>query len=377
MSTAPAPPGAPRAFNAGERWPYVLLPFIPLGIVLELAGADSTIVFVVSALAIVPTAALMGRATIELAARAGPGIGSLLNATFGNAPELIIALFALNAGLHEVVKASLVGSVLGNLLLVLGAAALVGGRKRVSQQFDATAAGVQALILLLAVTALIMPAVFALVGGDGLPLPSEQAVNYPSDGAQLSVGVAIVLLVGYGSALIFSLRTHRDLFNPSFGKEDHLGTPWSVRRSVVMLALAGAVAAVMAEILVGTITEASEAIGLSRFFVGIVVVAVISNAAEHWVAVSFALRDKMDIALNITISSSTQIALFAAPLLVLVSLFIGPFEMALVFNGLEVVALLLAVLIANHITQEGESSWFEGLQLVAVYLVMATTFAFV
>jgi Ca2+:H+ antiporter len=377
MSTAPAPPGAPRAFNAGESWPYVLLPFIPLGIVLELTGADSTIVFVVSALAIVPTAALMGRATIELAARAGPGIGSLLNATFGNAPELIIALFALNAGLHEVVKASLVGSVLGNLLLVLGAAALAGGRKRVSQQFDATAAGVQALILLLAVTALIMPAVFALVGGDGLPLPSEQAVNYPSDVAQLSVGVAIVLLVGYGSALIFSLRTHRDLFNPSFGKEDHLGTPWSVRRSVVMLALAGAVAAVMSEILVGTITEASEAIGLSRFFVGIVVVAVISNAAEHWVAVSFALRDKMDIALNITIASSTQIALFAAPLLVLVSLFIGPFEMALVFNGLEVVALLLAVLIANHITQEGESSWFEGLQLVAVYLVMATTFAFV
>jgi Ca2+:H+ antiporter len=377
MSTAPAPPGAPRAFNAGESWPYVLLPFIPLGIVLELSGADSAIVFVVSALAIVPTAALMGRATIELAARAGPGIGSLLNATFGNAPELIIALFALNAGLHEVVKASLVGSVLGNLLLVLGAAALAGGRKRVSQQFDATAAGVQALILLLAVTALIMPAVFALVGGDGLPLPSEQAVNYPSDVAQLSVGVAIVLLVGYGSALIFSLRTHRDLFNPSFGKEDHLGTPWSVRRSVVMLALAGAVAAVMSEILVGTITEASEAIGLSRFFVGIVVVAVISNAAEHWVAVSFALRDKMDIALNITIASSTQIALFAAPLLVLVSLFIGPFEMALVFNGLEVVALLLAVLIANHITQEGESSWFEGLQLVAVYLVMATTFAFV
>jgi Ca2+:H+ antiporter len=377
MSTAPAPPGAPRAFNAGESWPYVLLPFIPLGIVLELTGADSTIVFVVSALAIVPTAALMGRATIELAARAGPGIGSLLNATFGNAPELIIALFALNAGLHEVVKASLVGSVLGNLLLVLGVAALAGGRKRVSQQFDATAAGVQALILLLAVTALIMPAVFALVGGDGLPLPSEQAVNYPSDVAQLSVGVAIVLLVGYGSALIFSLRTHRDLFNPSFGKEDHLGTPWSVRRSVVMLALAGAVAAVMSEILVGTITEASEAIGLSRFFVGIVVVAVISNAAEHWVAVSFALRDKMDIALNITIASSTQIALFAAPLLVLVSLFIGPFEMALVFNGLEVVALLLAVLIANHITQEGESSWFEGLQLVAVYLVMATTFAFV
>jgi Ca2+:H+ antiporter len=364
-------------FRAGESWPYLLLPFIPLGIALELAGADSTLVFVAAALAIVPTAALMGRATVELATRAGPGVGSLLNATFGNAPELIIAIFALEAGLHEVVKASLVGSVLGNILLVLGAAALVGGRGRASQPFDATAAGVQALILLLAVTALIMPAVFALVSGEGLPLPSDRALNYPGDVEQLSVGVALVLLVGYASALLFSLRTHRDLFNPAFGEEDRLGATWSVRRSVVMLALAGAVAAVMSEILVGTITEAADSIGLSRFFLGIVVVAIISNAAEHWVAVSFALRDKMDIAMNITISSSTQIALFAAPLLVLLSLFIGPFPMALVFNGLEVVALLLAVLIANHITQEGESTWFEGLQLMAVYVVMAVTFAFV
>jgi Ca2+:H+ antiporter len=364
-------------FRAGESWPYLLLPFIPIGIALELAGADSTLVFVTSALAIVPTAALMGRATVELATRAGPGVGSLLNATFGNAPEIIIAIFALEAGLHEVVKASLVGSVLGNILLVLGAAALAGGRGRHRQPFDATAAGVQALILLLAVTALIMPAVFALVTGEGLPLPTDRAVNYPADAEQLSVGVAVVLLVGYACALLFSLRTHRDLFNPSFGEEDHLGEVWSVRRGVLMLAIAGAIAAVMSEILVGTISEASESIGLSRFFVGIVVVAAISNAAEHWVAVSFALRDKMDIAMNITIASSTQIALFVAPVLVLLSLFVGPFPMPLVFNGLEVVALLLAVLIANHITQEGESTWFEGLQLVAVYVVMAVTFAFV
>ena len=316
MSATPAEPRSPLS-RAGVRWPYLLVPFIPIGIGLELAGASAALIFAAAALGIVPTAALMGRATVELAARAGPGIGSLLNATFGNAPELIIAFFALNAGLHEVVKASLVGSILGNLLLVMGASALAGGFGRPNQRFDATAAGVQALTLLLAVVALIMPAVLVLVGGDGLPLPSEQAVNFPGDVESLSVGVAIVLLIGYAGALVFSLRTHRDLFNPVYGEDDHLGTPWSVRRSVAMLAVAGAVAAVMSEILVESLTEASDSIGLSRFFLGIIVVAAISNAAEHWVAVSFARRDKLDIALNISITSSTQIALFVAPVLML------------------------------------------------------------
>jgi Ca2+:H+ antiporter len=375
--------GATSGFNlrrflfSGDGWPYLLVPFIPLAIVLDLAHSSAGLIFFASAAGVIPTAALMGRSTEELAARSGPGIGGLLNVTFGNAPEIIIAFFALNEGLQEVVKASLVGSILGNILLVMGAAMLVGGLKRERQRFDRTAANVQSTMLMLACVALIMPAIFELVIGGTLPNPTAESKQFPDDLEKLSFGVAVVLMATYAAGLWFSLRTHRDLFNPSFGKEDHLGAPWSVRRSVVMLAVAGAVAAVMSEILVGTITEASEAIGLSRFFVGIIVVAVISNAAEHWVAVSFALRDKMDIALNITISSSTQIALFAAPLLVLISLFLGPFEMALVFNGLEVVALLLAVLIANHITQEGESSWFEGLQLVAVYLVMAITFAFV
>jgi Ca2+:H+ antiporter len=297
--------------------------------------------------------------------------------TFGNAPELIIAFFALNEGLQEVVKASLVGSILGNVLLVMGAAMLIGGIGRERQRFDRTAANVTSLMLLLAVVALIMPAAFELVQGTGLPRPTAQSVNYDSDVEKLSVGVAVVLLGTYVAGLFFSLKTHKDLFNPEHGPEDHLGEPWPVRRSVIMLAVAGVAVGVMSEILVGSITEASESIGLSPFFVGIIVVAIVGNAAEHWVAVYFAKRDKMDLSVNIAIGSSAQIALFVAPVLVLISLFVGDFPMALVFNGFELGAIVLAVLIAQQVTQEGESTWFEGLQLLAVYAVLGLTFFFV
>ncbi len=366
-----------RFLFSGEGWPALLVPFIPIAIVLEFAHASPTLIFGASALGVIPTAALMGRATEELATRSGPGIGGFLNVTFGNAPELIIAFFALNEGLQEVVKASLVGSILGNILLVMGAAMLVGGLRRERQYFDRTAANVQSLMLLLAVVALIMPAVFELVAGEGLPNPTDTSVNYPSNVEQLSVGVSVVLLLSYGAGLLFSLRTHRSLFNPEHGEEDHVGEPWTVRKSVIMLAIAGVAVGVMSEILVGSITEASESIGLSPFFVGVIVVAIVGNAAEHWVAIYFALRNKMDLAVNIAIGSSAQIALFAAPLLVLISLFVGPFPLALVFNGLELAALVLAVLIANQVTQEGESTWFEGLQLLAVYVVFGITFFFV
>ena len=325
----------------------------------------------------IPTAALMGRATEELAARSGPGIGGFLNVTFGNAPELIIAFFALNEGLQEVVKASLIGSILGNILLVMGAAMLVGGRKRERQKFNATAANVQSLMLLLAVVALIFPAIFELVEGTGLPDPADEAINYDSDVEKLSVGVAVILLGTYVAGLLFSLRTHKDLFNPEHGEEDHVGEPWSVRKSVIMLAIAGVAVGLMSEILVGSISEASESIGLSPFFVGVIVVAIVGNAAEHWVAIYFAARDKMDLAVNIAIGSAAQIALFAAPVLVLLSLFVGDFPMALVFNGFELGAVVLAVLIAQQVTQEGESTWFEGLQLLAVYAVLGLTFYFV
>jgi Ca2+:H+ antiporter len=365
-----------RFLFSGEGWPYLLVPFIPIAIALELAHASASLVFITSALGVIPTAALMGKATEELAMRSGPGIGGFLNVTFGNAPELIIAFFALNEGLQEVVKASLVGSILGNILLVLGAAMLVGGLGRERQKFDATAANVTALMLLLAVVALIMPAVFELVQGGGLPKPTEKAHNYGSDVEKLSVGVAIVLLATYIAGLFFSLKTHKDLFNPEHADEEHREA-WSVRTSVIALAIAGVAVGIMSEILVGSITEASESIGLSPFFVGIIVVAIVGNAAEHWVAVYFAARDKMDISVNIAIGSSAQIALFAAPVLVLLSLFIGDFPMALVFNGFELGAIVLAVLIAQQVTHEGESTWFEGVQLLAVYAVLGLTFFFV
>jgi Ca2+:H+ antiporter len=350
------------------------VPFIPAAVVLELMHAEAAAVFFVAALGIIPTAALMGLATEELAARSGPGIGGLLNVTFGNAPELIIALFALNEGLQEVVKASLVGSILGNILLVLGAAMLVGGLGRIRQTFDRTAAQVQSAMLFLAAAALVMPAIFELVEGKGLPSVAEERVDYGSTIETLSLLVACVLIATYVIGLFFSLRTHRDIFNPVYEHEDTIG--WSVRRCIVMLAIAGAAVGVMSEILVGSITEASESIGISEFFVGVIVVAIVGNAAEHWVAILVAFKDKMDLAVNIAIGSSAQIALFVAPMLVLVSFVIGPSPMALVFNGFELGAVLIAVLIANYVTSEGESTWFEGVQLLAVYVILALAFAF-
>jgi Ca2+:H+ antiporter len=357
--------------------PYLLVPLIPVAILLELVHADAVLIFAASALGVIPTAALMGRATEELAARSGPGIGGFLNVTFGNAPELIIALFALGAGLHEVVKASVVGSILGNILLVMGVSMLAGGLRRDRQFFEARAASARSLMLFLATVALIMPAIFQLVSGGGLPDPTARAVEFSADLKTLSIGVAVILLGSYAAGLLFSLKTHKNLFNPSHDEEDHGGEPWTVRRSVIMLAGAGVAVGVMSEILVSSITEASESLGLSPFFVGVIVVAIVGNAAEHWVAVCFAMRDKIGLAVNIAVGSAAQIALFVAPVLVLASFVIGPFPMALVFNGFEIGAIFLAILIADEITQRGESTWYEGLQLLAIYAVVGLTFFFV
>jgi len=362
--------------RSSHGWPYLLVPFIPLAVVLELVDTGPIAVFVVSALGVIPTAALMGQATEHLAARSGPGIGGFLNVTFGNAPEIIIALFALHEGLHEVVKASLIGSILGNVLLVLGAAMFVGGIKRDRQYFNRTAAAAQSSMLLLAAAALAMPAVYELVEGKGLPSPNDERVHYGATVEHLSLAVAVVLILVYLAGLLFSLRTHRELFNPipDEQEEEMHGDTWTVRKSVLMLAIAGVAVGVMSEILVGSISEASAKIGLSEFFVGVIVVAIVGNAAEHWVAVLVAAKDKMDLAVNIAIGSSAQIALFAAPVLVLCSMFIGPYPMALVFNGFELTGLFLAVIIAGQVTNEGESTWFEGLQLLAVYAVLALGF---
>src|ERR687895_2003385 len=348
--------------------------FIPAAVALELAHADPTLIFAAAAIGIVPTAALMGTATEELAERTGPGIGGFLNVTFGNAPELIIALFALEAGLHEVVKASIVGSIIGNILLVLGAAMVVGGWNRDKQTFSRTAATAQSGMLLLALAALVFPAVFQLIHGGSLPGVGEERVDFGSDLEKLSLGVALVLLVSYLAGLWFSLRTHRAVFNPFAEGEEEEAHHWPVRRAAIYLALSAVAVGVMSEILVGSISEASDDIGLSEFFVGVFVVAIVGNAAEHWVAVLVAAKDKMDLAVNIAVGSSAQIALFVAPILVLLSFVIGPDPMALVFNGYELGGLIFAVMIANFITQDGESNWFEGVQLLALYAVLGIVF---
>jgi Ca2+:H+ antiporter len=351
--------------------------FIPVAVALELAHAGPVLVFAAAALAVIPCAAVMGEATEAIAARTGPGIGGLLNVTFGNAPELIIAFFALLEGLQEVVKASIVGSIIGNILLVMGVAMVVGGWKRDKQTFSRTAANAQCAMLMLAVAALLFPAIFQLIHGGGLPGVGEERVDFGSELEQLSLGVAIVLLLSYVAGLWFSLKTHRAVFNP-FGEEqgDEETHHWSVKRAAIYLAVSAVAVGLMSEILVGSISEASDEIGLSEFFVGVFVVAIVGNAAEHWVAVLVAAKDKMDLAINIAIGSSAQIALFVAPLLVLLSFVVGPDPMALVFNGYELGALLFAVLIANLVTQEGESNWFEGVQLLALYAVLGLVFYF-
>ena len=364
-----------RFLVGAQGWPYLLVPFIPAAILLDLAGASDAITFFAAALGIMPTAALMSRATEELAARSGPGVGGLLNVTFGNAPELIITLFALGEGLHEVVKATLIGSIIGNVLLVLGASMLVGGLRRERQTFNRTSASIQTTMLLVGVAALLMPALFELGRGHGLPSVGAERVPFGSSVEVLSGVIAGLLIITYALGLLFSLRTHREVFNPPYeDEEDTFG--WSVRRSVIMLAVAGAAVGLMSEILVGSIEEASHSIGISEFFVGAIVIAIVGNAAEHWVAVLVARKDKMDLAVNIAIGSAAQVALFVAPVLVLASLFLGPFTMPLVFNGFEVAAIFIAVIIANVVTNEGESNWFEGLQLLFIYAILAISFGF-
>ncbi len=364
-------PGSGRAF--GVKPVYGLSVFIPIALGLDLVGASQTLVFASSALGIVPTAALMSDATEQLAARSGPGIGGLVNVTFGNAPELIIALFALGDGLQEVVKASLVGSIIGNSLLVLGAAMLAGGWRRTRQIFDRTAAQAQAGMLLLTVVALALPSLLELAHHVSLPAVSQTRRAFGHTVEQVSFAVALVLIATYLAGLFFSLRTHRDLFNPSAARDESDGA-WSLRRSAGTLAVAGILVAVMSDLLVGSIEHASRAIGVSQFFVGASVVAIAGNAAEHYVAVVAAAKDKMDLAVNIAVGSAAQIGLFVAPVLVLLSFVLGPSPMALVFNPYEIAALLAAGLAATALVSDGESTWFEGVQLIALYVVIGVVF---
>jgi Ca2+:H+ antiporter len=363
---------------------YFLAIFIPAAVVLDLANASDTIVFFTSAVALIPAAALMGRATEEAAGRAGPGVGGLLNVTFGNAPELIIALFALGKGLHEVTKASIVGSMVSNVLLVLGAAMVAGafrapraeGRDYKEQRFTLGMAHAQSAMLILAVFALTMPAVFELSKGHGLPGVEQANHHFSANAEHLSLAIAIILIVIYCAGLLFSLRTHRQLFNPYHEDEGPDEEGWTMRRAVTMLAVSGVVVAFLSEILVGSIEGAAKSAGLSEFFMGAVVVAIAGNAAEHWVAVAVSYKQQMDLAMNIAIGSAAQVALFVAPVLMICSFFVGPFAMPLVFNGYELAAMIGATWITSYLVTEGRTNWFEGVKLLAAYALVVVVFLF-
>jgi Ca2+:H+ antiporter len=348
-----------------------LLVFVPVTVGLHwVAPTQHLWVFLASCVAIIPLAGLMGRATEHLAEHTGEGLGGLLNATFGNAAELIIALAALRQGLLPVVKASLTGSILGNLLLVLGASFLAGGLKRDIQTFNPTAARMQSTMLLLAAVSLVLPAGFHYLGGANV-LVAE---------AHLSLWIALVLLFIYALGLLFTLRTHRPLFSGTCGEAEELEpethAAWSLKKSLVVLAVATAAVAWMSEILVGSVEQAAHALGMTDLFVGVVVVAIIGNAAEHSTAVLVAMRNRMDLSVSIAIGSSIQIALFVAPLLVVLSYAIAPQAMDLVFSPAEVLAVLVAVGLAAQVASDGESHWLEGAQLLAVYVLLGLLFYF-
>jgi Ca2+:H+ antiporter len=354
-----------RDIVLGQRLNLLLL-FLPIAVVLRALGANDVLVFVTSALAIVPLAGLIGNATDEAAKYVGAGMGGFLSATFGNAAELIIALLALQAGLTEVVKASLTGSILGNLLLVLGLAMFVGGWNRDRQTFNRTNVGAACGMLILTVTALLMPDVYAETLQGSLP---QQAPNIMA----ISVLVAIVMLIAYAASLYFSFRTHRDLMAAHHSDEPPALTS---REALVLLLVATLLTAVAAEILVGSIEHAAEAIGWSDLFIGAVVVAIVGNAAEHFSAVMFARRNQMNLAVSIAISSASQVALLVAPVAVLASLVVGH-PMPLVFDHFELAAILFAVLGVSFLCIDGESNWFEGFLLLMLYAIVAIIFFFV
>ncbi len=363
-----------------DHWLDALVVFVPVALVLELLHADPTFIFITAALGIVPLAGILGEATDALAVRAGERVGALLNATFGNAAELIITIAAIRAGLLQVVKASITGSIIGNILLVLGLSVLAGGLKHGYQHFGRRSASVSVTMMAIAVIGLVIPALFA----PSIEAGSRISIEY------LSIGVAVALMLGYILTLIFSFTAPRHHHPPLLpeneppeqerhpGRRDGEGEPGhppagSVVRPLLILAVSVVFIAALSEILVAAIEPVIREHGLTELFVGIIVVPIIGNAAEHLVAVEMALKNKMELALGIALGSSMQIALFVGPLLVFISLLAGD-AMDLVFNPFELAALAASVIVAALISLDGESNWLEGAQLLIVYVILALAF---
>jgi|CXWL01.1.fsa_nt_gi Ca2+:H+ antiporter len=359
------------SFKPSLNW---LLVFVPAAVLLEATRpASHTLIFLVSCIAVIPLAGWLGKATEHLAEHTGEGVGGLLNATFGNAAELIIALLALKEGLYDVVKASITGSIIGNILLVLGASFVAGGVRHKSQRFNVTGARSQATTLTLAAIALLMPALFHTLATGAGRVAAERT---------LSLEISIVLILTYGLILLFSLHTHKQLFVGAAAEAAEVEATvevqkhWSMKKALLVLTGAAALVGWMSEILVGSVEGAAHQLGMSQVFVGVVVVAIVGNAAEHSTAILVALKNRMDLALSIAVGSSIQVALFVAPVLVFASHFLGPGPMDLVFTPAEVAAVLAAVVITNQVTNDGDSNWLEGAQLLAVYLIIGIIFYF-
>jgi Ca2+:H+ antiporter len=353
----------------GKALLYSLLALVPASLWLGFTHASATAVFVVSCLAILPLAGLMGEATEQLAHHSGPGVGGLLNATFGNAAELIIGFMALRAGETEIVKASLTGSILGNMLMVLGFAMLVGGWRHKELVFNRMTAEMGSGMMVLATVALVIPAIYA-----SLTLHRE-----PQHLESISLDISFVLVLTYVASLVFQLKTHQPLFEPAAPehRDEHAsGAAWSVSRSVTTLLATAVLVGVVSEVLVGAVDEAGKALGLGKVFMGVVVIAVIGNAAEHSTAVLMAAKNKMDLAFGIAMGSSLQIALFVAPVLVIAGHLIGR-PLGLEFTLLEVAAVMLSVMAVAHLASDGRTNWFEGVQLLAIYAVLAVTFYYI
>lgn len=343
-----------------------LLALIPIAIVAQRLHAAPLIVFALSALAIIPLSALLGHATEELAGHTGPTVGGLLNATLGNLAELIIATVALRAGLISLVKASITGSILGNLLLVLGAAQVAGGLRYTTQKLNRHLAGMNIALLVLAAVGLIVPALFHAAHPDPARVQTVRMSEY----------VAVVLVIGYGLSLVYSMWTHRAIFGEGGAVATGEEAPsWSLPKAVVVLIAVAAMIGYMSELLVGVTEAAAHALGLSEFFVGLILVPIIGNAAEHSSAVMMALRNRFDLAFSIAAGSSVQVALVVAPLLVFAGVLFGR-PMDLAFTTFEVTSIVIAVWIASIIALDAESNWLEGAFLLLVYAILGVAFYF-
>jgi Ca2+:H+ antiporter len=344
----------------GIHWLYI---FIPVTFALEYSHGSAPTIFFCAALSIIPIARLISTSTEHLATYTGDAVGGLLNATFGNLPELIIAIVALKAGLYDMVLASLAGAILANLLLALGFSFFLGGLKYHNQEYNPASIRLYSSMMMVAVISLTVPSAFHRLSVD-TPNPNENALN---------ISLSIALLIGYILYLVFMLRTHPDFFRSESGneKEEEHESRWSLSRSIISLVAASVAAAFMSEILVGAAEETGKVLGLSSAFIGLIFLAVIGGAAESISAILMGRKNKMDLSIGIALGSSIQIALFVAPVLVLLSLFVGPSQMNLTFTRGIMVALFAAVIIGSMVAGDGRSNWYKGIQLLLVYLIIA------